>query len=38
MHWIPINDLNHYKVFPTFFKDKIHKIDDCLNHIVTCEY
>ncbi|MGF1637498.1 MAG: NUDIX hydrolase [Cyclobacteriaceae bacterium] len=38
MHWLPINELNQFKAFPTFFKDEIHKIDHSLNHIVTYEF
>ena len=38
MHWIPIDKLNNYKAFPTFFIDKIENIKDRVEHIVTYEY
>ncbi|WP_027339264.1 NUDIX hydrolase [Halonatronum saccharophilum] len=38
MHWIPIDKLEHYKAFPTFFKDKINNFEDRVEHIITYEY
>lgn len=39
MHWIPIDNLENYKAFPTFFKDKINTFDDRgVEHIITYEY
>ncbi|WP_425449311.1 NUDIX hydrolase [Dethiothermospora halolimnae] len=38
MHWLPINQLENYKAFPAFFKDKIKSIEDKVEHIVTYEY
>lgn len=32
MYWIPINELDNYKAFPTFMKDYL-----CREHIVTDE-
>lgn len=38
MHWIPIDKLESYRAFPTFFRDKIKSIKDRVEHIVTYEY
>jgi ADP-ribose pyrophosphatase YjhB (NUDIX family) len=38
MIWLPINKLNDYKLFPTFFKDKLFNIGDMVKHIKTEEY
>lgn len=38
MHWIPIDKLDDYKAFPTFFRDKIKNIGVSVDHIVTYEY
>ena len=37
MHWIPIEELDHYKAFPTFMKDYLKSIPDGIVHIVTDE-
>lgn len=37
MYWIPIGDLNKYKVFPTFFKDYLQNPYTGIEHIVTDE-
>lgn len=37
MHWIPIADLDKYKAYPTFLKDKIENIGITIEHIVTHE-
>ena len=38
MHWLPIEKLEDYKAFPTFFRDKIKSIKDRVEHIVTYDY
>lgn len=38
MHWIPVDKLENYKAFPTFFKDKIKSIKDRIEHIITYNY
>ncbi|MTI68106.1 MAG: NUDIX domain-containing protein [Firmicutes bacterium] len=38
MHWIPVDKLENYKAFPTFFKDKIKSIKDRIEHIITYDY
>jgi ADP-ribose pyrophosphatase YjhB (NUDIX family) len=38
MFWLPILNLNNYKLFPTFYKDKLNKISDSVLHIKTEEY
>ena len=35
MHWIPINDLDKYKHFPTFLKDYLNTPHDQVVNIVT---
>lgn len=35
MHWIPIEDLDKYKAFPTFLKDYLKNPQDGIAHIVT---
>lgn len=37
MHWIPINDLDKYKAFPSFMKDYLSKEHFGIEHIVTDE-
>lgn len=38
MHWIPIDELDKYRAYPTFFKDKLKNIADSgIEHIVTRE-
>lgn len=37
MHWLPIADLDKYKAYPTFLKDKIENIGKTIEHIVTHE-
>lgn len=41
MHWLPIDKLDHYKSFPTFFREKIQGIkhtEGKIEHIITYEY
>ena len=37
MHWIPIEDLDKYKAFPTFLKDYLSGSQEGILHIVTDE-
>lgn len=37
MHWIPIGDLDKYKVFPTFLKEYLSSSQEGIMHIVTDE-
>lgn len=37
MHWLPIDKLNDYVAYPSFFKDKLANLKDGIEHIVTCE-
>lgn len=37
MHWLPIEKLDEYKAFPTFFKDKLKNLGEGVEHIVTRE-
>ena len=37
MYWIPINELDNYKAFPTFMKDYLCREHVGIEHIVTDE-
>jgi hypothetical protein len=37
MRWIPVEDLDKYKAFPTFLKDYLSKEHTGIEHIVTDE-
>ena len=37
MHWIPINELENYRAYPIFFKDKLNNLKNEIEHIVTYE-
>lgn len=37
MHWIPINDLDKYRAFPSFLKDYLSEKHKEMKHIVTDE-
>lgn len=37
MHWIPIEDLDKYKAFPTFLKEYLSKEHCGIEHIITDE-
>ena len=37
MHWIPIEDLDQYKAFPSFMKDYLRSEHSGIEHIVTDE-
>ena len=38
MHWLPIKELNKYKIFPLFFREKLFNIGNSIIHIKTEEY
>ena len=35
MHWIPIKELEKYKAYPTFFREKLFNMPNGIEHIVT---
>lgn len=35
MHWLPIDKLDDYVAYPTFYKEKLSNISDKVEHIVT---
>ena len=37
MHWIPIEEIKNYRAYPSFFKDKIDKLNKGIIHIVSDE-
>lgn len=37
MHWLPIDELDKYTAYPTFFKDKLKNIGNGIEHIITHE-
>ncbi len=37
MHWIPICELENYKAYPTFFREKVSNISNQIEHIITIE-
>lgn len=37
MYWIPIDELDKYKAYPTFFKEKLKNLKNEIEHIVTIE-
>ena len=37
MYWIPIDELDQYKAYPTFFKEKLKNLKNEIEHIVTVE-
>lgn len=38
MYWLPIDKLNEHRAYPTFFKEKLKKLKNEVEHIVTYEY
>lgn len=38
MCWLPIDNLSQYRVYPTFFQDRLYSIPDNPENIVTLEY
>lgn len=37
MHWIPLEELQNYKAFPAFFKEKLMNLSNTVEHVVTNE-
>ena len=37
MIWVPVDNLKNLKVFPVFFEEKLKKIPDNIEHIITRE-
>ena len=37
MHWIPINELEKHRAYPTFLKEVLGRLDEGIIHIVTDE-
>lgn len=37
MHWIPLNELEKYRAYPTFFSEKLKKLQEGIEHIITYE-
>lgn len=37
MYWIPIDELDNYRAFPSFMKDYLQSEHDGIEHIVTDE-
>ena len=37
MYWLPINKLEEYRAYPMFFRDKLNKFKDGIEHIITYE-
>ena len=37
MHWIPLEELQNYKAFPAFFKEKLMNLSNKVEHVVTNE-
>lgn len=38
MHWIPVDELDKYRAYPTFFKEKLNNISTSgIEHIITRE-
>lgn len=38
MHWLPIDKLNDYRAYPTFFKEKLKNLKNEIQHIITYEH
>lgn len=38
MCWIPLNELEKYRAYPTFFNEKLKDIQKGIQHIITHEY
>lgn len=38
MHWLPIDKLNDYRAYPTFFKEKLRNLKNEIQHIITYEH
>ena len=37
MYWLPIDKLNEYRAYPTFFREKLKNIKNEIEHIITYE-
>ena len=37
LHWLPIDRLDEYKAYPTFFRDELKQLPTGVKHIVTRE-
>ena len=37
MYWLPIDKLNQYRAYPTFFEEKLKNIKNEIEHIITYE-
>lgn len=37
MYWLPINKLEEYRAYPMFFRDKLNKLKNGIEHIITYE-
>lgn len=37
MHWIPVDELDNYRYYPSFLKDYLSGAHGCVEHIVTDE-
>ena len=37
MHWIPVEDINKYKAFPSFMKEYLQSGYNGIKHIITDE-
>ena len=35
LHWIPINELSKYNVFPDFYKTELHNLKNKVMHFIT---
>lgn len=35
MHWLPLSELQNYKAFPAFFKDKLFNLSNFVEHVIT---
>lgn len=35
LHWIPLNELEKYRAYPTFFSEKLKKLQEGIEHIIT---
>ncbi len=37
MNWLPIAELNSYKAYPTFYREKLFNLPNTVEHIITYE-
>lgn len=38
MYWLPIDELEKYRAYPTFFRDKLKDLKNEVEHIITHDY